>query len=361
MSLRGALRLSVAGLAFACTPASAPTVPTVLPVGAGVTAIPPLATTDVETECFVNDVQVGLDVEVSPKGEPPFKVRVRKMPLRVRIEPKESATVFVSGPVELTAHLALDEGEHYGALAVVTGKNAETATGLLRVAPGHHLKSVRPHGPTVTSTVLFGDLGVENVDLRCGDLALASTPIEGIELASEEEHALFLARGPIVQICTDTTLTTCVGVPKGLPLIPKAEQGRFLELDTSFKDGSRIRGWARRSDLEAVTEAPLMGFGATGGCGCGSSLSHRGRYPPDPREHYGDAVIAVGAKVFATSEGKGPWATTRGKLTVRIAMGRDDAFAKLEELPGISTSLGCDCDGMDDHAYVAREAVTPIR
>jgi hypothetical protein len=152
-----------------------------------------------------------------------------------------------------------------------------------------------------------------------------------------------------------------VTVNEEFTLVAIRTKDAFVEVHTKFKDGSALRGWAKLADLQRTEEPTLMGYGATGGCGCGIPFGRRQKLPHDAREHYGEARIKEGAAIFKTSEGKGRWAMVRASLVAQIAMGAEDAFAKITQLPGISTQTGCDCEGLEDYAYVPREDVTPIR
>jgi hypothetical protein len=365
---RAVARASWLGLAVACTPhavqrSPTATVPTVLLVGTSPPArITNEAPAEGDAECIVTDVRVGIDATIEPKGVDPFRVRLRKLPMRIRIEKGHAMTVFVSGPIELVAHTAISNGHDYDSVGLFTRREVVFAEGLVRVAPGHYLKDFRPHGAYVASKVVFGDADVEGIDVSCDGLAVGEgITIEPVDVDIDEEAAVLEAKGPTAQVCTDANATTCVTVPKELPLVPGTALNGFIEVRTPFKDGSVIHGWARRSELVSSDVRPSIGYGASGGCGCGSSYGRSHRNPPDPREHYGEAHLVVGAKIFATPEGRGEWAKVKSPIVATIAMGREDGFAKITALTGISTTTGCDCDGIEDHAYIAREAVKPIR
>ncbi len=352
----------------ACTPkANVTDAPTILPVGSSSSARPHEGPADGDSSCFVNDVRVGLDVEVEPQGETPFSLRIRKLPMRVRVErpqakrPGNPATVFVSGAVELQAKTTITAEAHFDSVTLLVARETDFANGLVRISPGHHLKDVKPHGAMVTSTVVLGHLTVDGVDSKCEDLAVGSSPIEGIELDVEAGASLLQPKGPTAQVCSDVGHSTCVTVNEEFTLVPVQTKGAWVEVRTKFKDGSAVHGWVKGVDLKATDAPTQMGYGATGGCGCRGTMGYKHKYPPDPREHYGEARIKAGTKITKTADGKGPWATVRGPLVAQIAMGAEDAFARITELPGISDQTGCDCDGLEDHAYVPRDAVTPIR
>jgi hypothetical protein len=139
-------------------------------------------------------------------------------------------------------------------------------------------------------------------------------------------------------------------------------KGSDVEVRARFDDGSAIHGWVRANDVTKAGEPTHGGYGASGGCGCGRGMLHHLRIgKPDPREHFGKATLREGSSIYATAELKGAWAKAARSVVIDIEMHGPDDHARVRDLPGVSTTVGCSCPGMDDHAFVKRAAVVPIR
>ena len=65
--------------------------------------------------------------------------------------------------------------------------------------------------------------------------------------------------------------------------------------------------------------------------------------------------------IYAVPELRGEWGTAAEDVEIDIQMHGSEDYARVTNLPGVSTTIGCDCPGIDDHAFVKREAVVPIR
>lgn len=318
--------------------------------------------------CRVDDVRTAVDLVVTPPGAPAFGLHVAKgVPLHVTIDPDVGNRwpVEVGGPVEV--HGELDVERSHDSPVLVLARDVVYGKNFVRIHGGHPFEVKELKGDEVRGDAHLGDLEIRNIIAPCNILALdgetRTPPRPNVDVASTGNVAkTSFARMGAVTICEQPDGPRCVAVDTAFPLVPIKGSGGDVEVRTVFTDGSELHGWTKRADLVENDLREPAPTGRGGGCECKTSSSGRNRKtPPDPREHYGEARLAVGARIVTNADGTGEWGVVRTPLTVTIEMPPTADYGKITRIPGLSDQTGCDCTGFDGHAFVSRASVTPIR
>lgn len=313
--------------------------------------------------CVMRAADSTLDLKVHA-GDETLDIRVSDVATDSELTKDGAAIVHVRGAIELEGRVALATSADSSEPSLHTTREVVALGGLVKL--GKDAEVVRPRrlDDAATGVALVGGYAVDDVPVPCDALVIEprSVTVREQRADAEEERIWVAAHGDLLPVCTS---------PGGVPPCVNVHEMVFeklrvtatsVEVRASFDDGSEIRGWAKAEHVTSSGPPTAMGYGSSGGCGCGSSfLPHLRIGTPDPREHYGEARLRAGSKIYALPELRAPWANVAEEVKVEIAMNAADEYARITVLPGISTSIGCNCPGMDDRAYVKREAVVPIR
>ena len=338
---------------------SAPPV-TPIEVGQASAAAPPGEVPPAKGSCLIKDPKTTLDLQVRA-GEETLDLRIVDLSTESELDRNGDAIVHVRSDIEFEGRVALatDTDQHERSLHV--NGPIVLLDGLVKLGDTEVFKARRIDDAAL-GTVMLGGYEIEDLPVPCDKLRIDERAVSWPVQVSTNDGTWVKGRSEVVSVCsTPSGGPPCVRA-KGMTFEQIRRLGPTSEVHAQFDDGSEIRGWAQTGALMTTDEPQLHGYGASGGCGCGRRmLSHLRIGKPDPREHYGKATLRAGATIYATAELKGAWAKAVRDVEIDIEMRGPDDHARVRDLPGVSTSVGCMCPGMDDHAFVKRESVVPIR
>lgn len=312
--------------------------------------------------CVVRGTMTTLDLKVHA-GEETIDLRISKLPTESELVKESAALVHVGGPIRFDGRIALADTRESSEPSLHVTRTVTVLGGLVTVGKGVEVLRPRRFDDAASATAMIGGLEVEGVLVPCDALVIDVRATGASTYAYDEEREIpwVASIGDSLSVCSSPALTTCVTTHDMLFEDMKRVAG-FVEVRAAFEDGSEVHGWVKDGDVKHTHAPTPMGYGASGGCGCGRRmLPHLGVGKPDPREHFGKARLKKGSQIYALPELRGEWATVAEDVVIDIQMHRSEDYARVTDLPGIMTSTGCDCPGIDDHAFVKREAVVPIR
>jgi hypothetical protein len=319
--------------------------------------------------CIVRGTNT-LDVKVRA-GDETLDLRIVDLPTESEIDREGNAFVHVRSDLEFDARVVLAKATDESEPSLHVTRDLTLLGGLVKVGKDTEILKPRRVDDAASGIVLIGGYEIEDLPVPCDALVIDErstgwsmqlTADENDE--SDEAHELSWVgpHGDILTVCSSPKAAPPCVRTKEMTFEEVGRNGSAVEVRARFDDGSEIRGWAPAEHVTKADEPRRGGYGASGGCGCGRRmLSHLRIGKPDPREHYGKATLRAGSTIYAVPELKGAWATAKRDIEIDIEMHGGDDHARVRELPGVSTTTGCTCPGMDDHAWVKREAVVPIR
>lgn len=320
--------------------------------------------------CVVKDDKSTLDLKVRA-GEEVLDLRVIELATESALDRDGNAVVHVRSGVELEGHLLLAKERDASEPSLHVTRDLTLLGGMVKLGAETEIVKPRRVDDGATGIVIVGGYEIEDLPVPCDALRIDERATAwSTQLTSNDDEDSDDQRVPSWVAPHGDVLPVC-STPKGdLPCIRTKEltfeemqrSGGSIEIRARFDDGSEIRGWARADHVTKADEPAIRGYGSSGGCSCGRRmLSHLNVGKADPREHYGKAKLLAGATIYAVPELKGAWAKAAKDVVIDIEMRGGDDHARVRDLPGISTTVGCTCPGMDDHAFVKRESVVPIR
>jgi hypothetical protein len=313
--------------------------------------------------CRIKDSNATLDLKVRA-GEEVLDLRIIDTETVSEIDREGNAVVHVLGAVEFDGRIVLAKDPDATERSLHTNRSKGRLKLLGGLAKLEDVEILDAHrvDDTASGLVLVGGYAVEDLPIPCDKLRIDERAVSWPMQVSTNDGTWVKARGDTLSVCsTPSGGSPCIRT-RAMIFEEVARSGPGVEVRARFDDGSEIHGWAQADQLMTANEPALHGYGASGGCGCGRRmLSHLRIGKPDPREHYGKATLVAGATIYATAELKGPWAKATKDVAIDVEMRGSDDYARVRDLPGVSTTTGCTCPGMDDHAFVKRESIVPIR
>ena len=338
--------------------------PPVTPIDVGqASAPPPGDVPPAKGSCLIKGPKTTLDLQVRA-GDETLDLRIVELPTEselLRDGDGHGALVHVRSDIEFDGRIALATAPDQDARSLHTNGPLVLLGGLVKLGDTEVFQAQRVDDAAL-GVVMLGGYEIEDLPIPCDKLRIDERPTSWPVQLSTNDGTWVKGRSEVVSICsTPSGGPPCVRA-KGMTFEELRRLGPTVEVRAEFDHGSEIRGWARADALMTTDEPQHDGYGASGGCGCGRRmLSHLRVGKPDPREHYGKATLRAGATIYATAELKGAWAKAAKDVEIDIEMRGADDHARVRDLPGVSTTVGCTCPGMDDHAFVKRESVVPIR
>lgn len=334
--------------------------PPVTPIDIGhANAPPPGEAPPAKGSCLITDPKSTLDLEVRA-GEETLGLRIIELPTESELDRQGDAVVHVRSDVQFDGRVVLAKDTDMHERSLHTNGDQVLLGGLVKLGDTEVFKARRTDDAAL-GIVMLGGYEIEDLPIPCDKLRIDERATSWPAQVSTNDGTWVKARSEVVSLCsTPSGGPPCVRA-KAMTFERLRSVGPSVEVRAQFDDGSEIRGWASSEALTKADEPELHGYGASGGCGCGRRmLSHLRIGKPDPREHYGKATLRAGSTIYATAELKGAWAKAVNDVEIDIEMRGGDDHARVRELPGVSTTVGCTCPGMDDHAFVKRESVVPL-
>jgi hypothetical protein len=352
----------MSGSLIACARPNGPPTATAIEVAPASPAAPPSEAPVPKGACLVRERASTLDLKVPAGGGRMVDLRITDLPTESELAKDGIAVVHVGGPIRFVAHVELAQRADSPGYVLRTTRNLVVLGGLVRLGESSELVGARRVEDAAMTTALISGYAVDGVPVPCEELAIAYSEPRGNARMEDVETSWVKAHGDRVTVCATPALASpCVTVHE-MTFEEMSRKSGVVEVGARFDDQSEIHGWVKEDDVMRSEPPEPVLFGSTGGCGCGhGQLPHLRMGKPDPREHFGKARLLAGSAIYATSELTFRWGTAAAEVEIEIAMLASDDYARVTNLPGISTHIGCACPGLDENAFVKREAVVPMR
>lgn len=279
----------------------------------------------------------------------------------VQVGPSDRLTILVTdSPVALTptpggpVHVQVDgalrfEGWTHLASYAVKAPH-ELVAGMLTAG-----SEVRLTTPNLESSQLRGTLELERMriaQLTIACEALTTARDNDVSATLELRAPLLRATGANIELRKEPReAAPVVFTVEGLAAMTQGPtEAGFVHVAAQFSDGTRVRGWARRSDVELIPsgEEPVPASHGIALCGVGCG----GGGTPD--ESIGRAQIAANAPVHAMQGGP-IWASVAQPLETQVLRRGSEPWFLLLQVPGISEDVGCKTL---QHAFVEAQYVS---
>lgn len=319
--------------------------------------------------CVIKTPTSTLDLKVRA-GDDVLDLRVIELPTESEIDREGNALVHVRSGVEFDGRLVIAKEKDAPEPSLHVMRDLTLLGGLVKLGTETEIVKPRRVDDGASGIVVVGGYEIEDLPVPCDALqideratAWSSQLTTNDDEDSDDQRVISWVgpHGDIVPVCSTPSGGVCIQT-REMTFEELRRNGSTVEVRARFDDGSEIHGWAKADHVTKANEPAHHGYGSSGGCSCGRViLSHLGVGKPDPRAHFGKARLLAGSSVYAVPELKHAWATAAKEVVIDIEMHGGNDYARVRDLPGVSTTTGCTCPGMSDHAFVKREAVVPVR
>jgi hypothetical protein len=294
-----------------------------------------------------------LTVEVTPKGAPPFKLRVAGLPVSAAPQLGDwPAHVEVKGALQFEASAPADK------LPWKTARAVDATNGMVHLAAATEVHAhANLHGKFVDVEVALGEVRLRGLTLPCGALTLDPVKAPEIGAPTEEPGESWVAVGALLHFRaapgSGATVEAQLGAdPTALDLHKSEAAGPWMRVSSHWLDGTTLVGWVQRDELKrAPPRHETLGEAFLASSGCLRAVSAR------PGERLAEAQIAPGTIVYATRY-LGPWATVRSDRPLTVRYRAKDDWVEIVSAPGLNSTGECaEHSTVLDEAWVERKAV----